>query len=304
MGERPPCDFLFETFGEDYLKFAERTMTPRTVHERRTTARSVLVPFFGGLRLDEIDGPSIERFLATRADVSGATRNRNLSCLGSMFRRAKDLGLLAKNPAAEVRRSKEPRCPLTLVDAARLRELLGHFEEPMKTFFLLLLDSGLRLSEAMDLEWCDIDFDAGTIHARVTKAKRPRVVAMTARLSAALRLHEARKTVPMTGPAYVFPDSRGDEFEIAWSWRNAFKRAAKKIGFPRLRIHDLRHMFAVNLVRRGIDLPTVQMVLGHSSLLSTLRYAEYADGSAAFRAARALDAMHAASAGESQSGKS
>jgi integrase len=278
-------------------------MTPRTVRERRLTVRSVLIPFFGGLRLDEIDRPSIERFLATRADVSGATRNRNVSCLGSMFRRARDLGLLAKNPVTDVRRSKEPRLPLTLVDEARLEEFLSRLDEPMRTFFLLLLDSGLRLSEAMDLEWDDIDFAAGTIHARVTKAKRPRLVAMTARLREALRLHDERKTLPMTGPAYVFPGSRGDEFELAWGWRNAFKRAVKKIGFPRLRIHDLRHMFAVNLVRRGIDLPTVQMVLGHSSLLSTLRYAEYADGSAAFRAARALDAMHASAAGKSKPGE-
>jgi integrase len=303
LGERAPCELLLSDFAEQYLKFVERTMTPLTAREREKTVRKILIPFFGTMRLDEITRADVERFLAERAGVSGATRNRNLACLGSMYRRARDLGLVEKSPVAEVKRSKEPRLPLTIVDEGRLAILLSRFSEPMHTFFLLLLDSGLRLGEAIGLVWDDVDFEAGSIVVRVTKAKRPRLVAMTARLVAAMRLHLARKTVPLKGPDYIFPGARGKEFEIDWNWRNAFKRAAKKIGFPRLRIHDLRHMFAVSLVRRGVDLPTVQAVLGHTSLLSTLRYAEYADGSAAFRAARALDAMHAAAAGGASDGK-
>jgi|GEM_PF-2213887 len=59
-----------------------------------------------------------------------------------------------------------------------------------------------------------------------------------------------------------------------------------------MRIHDLRHLHAVNLVRLGLDLPAVQAVLGHTTLISTLRNAECADGTAARRAVGMLDAMH------------
>ena len=116
---------------------------------------------------------------------------------------------------------------------------------------------------------------------------------MTRRLQEALGRLKASKTLALRGPDSIFPAARASHFHLSQKFRLAFKAAAKEIGVPRLRIHDLRHLHAVNLVRRGIDLPTVQAVLGHTSLLSTLRYAEYADGSAPFRAARALDAHHA-----------
>lgn len=64
-----------------------------------------------------------------------------------------------------------------------------------------------------------------------------------------------------------------------------------------MRIHDLRHTYAVDLVRVGVDLLTVQIVLGRAALISTLRYAEYAHGNAARRTVGGCDAMHARPAG-------
>ena len=145
----------------------------------------------------------------------------------------------------------------------------------------------------MRLEWPDVDFEQSTLHIRVTKAQRPRLVAMTARLRTALENHYQLRTLAISGPPRVFPQAMATHTNLRRCWRKPFKRAAKEIGVPTLRIHDLRHLYAIALVRRGIDLPTVQAVLGHTSLLSTLRYAEYMDGSAPFRAARALDESRA-----------
>ena len=66
------------------------------------------------------------------------------------------------------------------------------------------------------------------------------------------------------------------------------------IGRPELRIHDLRHLAAINLVRAGLDLPSVQTVLGHTTLISTLRYAAYSDNNAPMRAAALLDHVRSA----------
>ena len=52
---------------------------------------------------------------------------------------------------------------------------------------------------------------------------------------------------------------------------------------------DLRHLAAINLIRAGVDLPTIQAHLGHKHLISTLRYTAYADQTASARAAEALD---------------
>lgn len=77
--------------------------------------------------------------------------------------------------------------------------------------------------------------------------------------------------------------------DLRWRWRRAFKEAAAAIGHPALRVHDLRHLAAINLVRAGLDLPSVQAHLGHKHLISTLRYAAYADATASARAARLQD---------------
>jgi integrase len=292
LGEVATPEIDFEAFAEQYLEHVKRTMTKKSIVARVQLVRGLLIPFFGHLRIAQITPAEVHRFLATTAGVSGATRNRSVTALSALFRRALDMALLTENPCSRVRRAKEPRTPLTLVDAKHQDAILAQLCEPIRTFFLLLTDTGLRLSEAIDLDRRDLDFDAGTVHVRASKAKRPRIVVMTTRLRAALKSLEAGRTLPMQGPDAVFPKARATGDLLVWTWRIAFKRAAAAIGVPSLRIHDLRHIFAVNLVRRGIDLPTVQQVLGHTSLLSTLRYAEYADDSAAFRAAKALDALH------------
>ena len=95
----------------------------------------------------------------------------------------------------------------------------------------------------------------------------------------------------MPGDARVFEAAAGPKDRLRTTWRKVFKRAAASIGHPRLRVYDLRHLTAINLVRVGIDLPTIQAHLGHKHLVSTLRYAAYADRSASDRAAKALDKL-------------
>ena len=90
----------------------------------------------------------------------------------------------------------------------------------------------------------------------------------------------------------VFANAVGRDGNLLWSWRRSFKKAAAGIGQPGLRVHDLRHLAAINLVRAGVDLPTVQAHLGHRHLVSTLRYAACADETASARAARTLDRIH------------
>ena len=158
---------------------------------------------------------------------------------------------------------------------------------------MALIETGVRLGELLRLEWRDVDVQAGKIVLRTTKAKRPRVLTMSSRLLAVLGERLRSRTRPMKGPDFVFPGATGLDGNINWKYRKALPAAVKALGLPHLRIHDLRHLHAINLVRAGTDLPTVQNVLGHTSLISTLRYAEYSDGSASVRVAQTLDRLHA-----------
>lgn len=142
LGEMPRSDMKFEDFVENYLAFAQQSMTEASYVSRCRLARGALLRAFKGRLLDEITAPDIQRYLATRNDVCGSTRNRELTAISAIYRRAIDLGILSKNPAREVRRSKETRFPLTLVTDDRIDDLLSRIPEPQRTFFLLLVESG------------------------------------------------------------------------------------------------------------------------------------------------------------------
>lgn len=248
------------------------------------------------MRLRDITQLHVERFLATKAELSGASRNRLKSVLSSLFRRAIDLRIVTENPTKEVRRSSEVVMPLRWISRADQQRLVDAQTGGRRLLVLTALETGMRLGELLRLEWSDVDLASGTLQIRESKAKRPRLLVMTTRLREELLVAAAGRTRPLHGPDPVFRGARLPSGGLNKHWYIAFKRAAAAIGQPRLRIHDLRHLAAINLVRAGLDLPTVQAFLGHSSLLSTLRYAAYADESAASRAARTLDRLRASEA--------
>ncbi len=295
LDEEPQREIAFEVFAETYLTWSERAHTESTYHSRRSMIRNLLVPEFKGLRLDRITPPKIVRFLARRrADVGGATCNRNLAILSSIFQRATKLGLLRENPAQRIQRDREASTPMPLLGHDEQDRLIDELPVAMQPFFLTALHTGLRLGELMRLEWSDVELATGRIRVRISKNKRTRMVHATSRVLERLMELHTNRVLPLRGPDLVFPaaSSRTSKpWSIAWSHRKAYRQAAAKIGRPELRVHDLRHLCAINLVRSGMDLPSVQAVLGHTSLLSTLRYAAYQDDTAAARAAALLDGM-------------
>ena len=103
--------------------------------------------------------------------------------------------------------------------------------------------------------WCLI-----TVRAAYAKNVESRSVPMNAVLTVTLRL--VRMNIfAVTGP--VFCSRKGTPYR---SFRTAFERAVCQAGIEGLVFHDLRHMFASRLVMRGVDLPTVQALLGHKEI--------------------------------------
>jgi len=294
LGESPQTDATFTEFLPTFLAKAEREWTAQSYKTVSKLAPNRLVPFFGTMRLREITRVHVEQFLARQSKVSGATRNRLKSALSSIFRHAMDLRIVAQNPALEVRRSAEPQSPLPLVSLADQERLVELLTGLRRLFVRTALETGMRLGELLRLDWRDVDLSAGTLQIRESKAKRPRLLFLSLRLRQGLTEAAQGRVRPLRGADTVFRGAALPGGLMNKHWRIAFKKAAAAIGHPDLRIHDLRHLAAINLVRAGVDLPTVQAFLGHGSLLSTLRYAAYADESAASRAARALDRINAA----------
>jgi integrase/recombinase XerD len=134
---------------------------------------------------------------------------------------------------------------------------------------------GLRVSEALELRWGDIDFEGGYITVRAGKGAKGRRVPAPRQLLDHLKFYRGRPEARVIGRTY------------SWAWQAAREMGERALGKP-VPPHVLRHTYATLLLKRGVDVRTVQEVLGHASLATTAAYLHSVDLEAARRAVEGL----------------
>lgn len=165
-----------------------------------------------------------------------------------------------------------------VLSAVEVELLLTALRVPVyRVFCTLLYATGLRLGEALALETRDIDAKRGVIHVRHGKGGRERLVMLSPRLYLVLRAYWAQERPP--SPFLFANKETGRPISRDSVWR-AMHEAAKAAGLEQVRFtpHLLRHSFATHLLENGTDLRTIQVLLGHSNILSTVRYARVSTG--------------------------
>lgn len=225
-----------------------------------------LLDFFGEYQLKAITPLLIEKFKASRLDAgnSKSTVNRYLALLKIVFRLAADWGYSDSSPLKNVRlfSEKDTQKERYLTDAEE-RALLEHSTPRLRPIVLFALHTGMRRGEILSLKWADVDLSRKVIRVETAKNGRTRFIPINSTLSEELdKLRSARGKSTL-----VFPYK---------SVRTAFENACKKAKLA-LRFHDLRHTFATRLVEKGVDLITVQHLLGHHSVTMTQRYTHSSD---------------------------
>ena len=225
-----------------------------------------LLESFGDYQLKAIAPLLIEKFKASRLDAgnSKSTVNRYLALLKIIFRLASDWGYGESNPLRNVRlfSEKDTQKERYLTDAEE-KTLLEHSTPRLRPIVLFALHTGMRRGEILNLKWADVDLSRQVIRVETAKNGRTRFIPINSTLSEELdKLRSARgKSI------LVFPYK---------SVRTAFENACTKAKLA-LRFHDLRHTFATRLVEKGVDLITVQHLLGHHSVTMTQRYTHSSD---------------------------
>jgi integrase/recombinase XerD len=166
--------------------------------------------------------------------------------------------------------SSQPR--LTAV-ASKKKTAIGIRDRAM---IEMAYDCGLRASELCSIELSNIDETSGVMYVR-GKGRKERIVPYVGALKGVIRryLEEARPVLagqPDSG--YLFLSARGNRMSRQELW-NIVQRRGRDAGIARARLHPhvLRHSFATHLQRRGMDLRTLQELLGHSSIATTEKYA-------------------------------
>ena len=249
------------------------------------------------VRLDRIDSIAVRRHLAALFDVNDAvTIARKLSALRSFFRWLERMGVVAGNPAAALRGPKKKKALPRALDAEdagvlveapatrprpaarRLalseQERARHFRLRDAALLEVLYGGGLRVSEACGLDVGDLDRDRYgilTVLVRRGKGGKSRVVPLNDRARDALTAWLAERGSLTRGPA-LFVGSTGGRLTPR-SVQRLTRAWATAAGVPgAVTPHALRHSYATHLLDGGVDLRSIQELLGHASLSSTQIY--------------------------------
>src|ERR1035438_10057729 len=172
-----------------------------------------------------------------------------------------------------------PKRPIRLPEILSREEverLIQYAASPLHRIWLLILyATGIRRQELVQLKIEDIDSDRMLIRIRQGKGKKDRNVMLSPRLLQELRDYwRSANPKPKT---YLFPGKSthptGDAPMTSKSVWDAVQQAAARAGLgKRVHPHTLRHCFATHLLESGVDLRTIQLLLGHADLKTTSRY--------------------------------
>ena len=159
--------------------------------------------------------------------------------------------------------------PMRVLSEEELGKVLKACRRPRdRALILFVVDTGLRRSEVLYLDWLDVDIASGVVNVRRTKNKKARSVFIGAKTRRALMKY--RRTVSHGDNQALFQTLSGRRFESS-GLRQVFRRISDRAGI-KFSAHDLRRTFATLSLRNGMNPLHVQSMLGHSSLEMTRRY--------------------------------
>jgi integrase len=182
-----------------------------------------------------------------------------------IFERAINLGLVARDPSAEIARSKVLPKKLDLPTDSQFAAIVEALKQQESSAAVLNSDlvrfmaySGLRLDEAKHVEWSDVDFERNRIFVKPGKNHHSRYAPITRSMRELL--DEIRQT-----PRYSRSRDRreGNFVLMATECQRELDQACETVGAPRITHHDCQHLFATRCIESGIDILTVSRWLGH-----------------------------------------
>jgi len=242
------------------------------------------------------------------AAVAASTVNRELRDLWAFLRFVRDRGQPIAPGVFRVSRIKEGKpLPRFLNDEAyqRLEERIledtarGTRDDRLdQAWFYLLAHGGLRLSELCDLRVRDVDLAGRRLAVREGKGKRDRIIPLSGTAATTLREYLAVRGMAQTDHLLTFRQ-RSIQAELVQARLKRYGAAAEVQVSP----HRLRHTLATRLLNAGMDIVSIQCLLGHEKLDTTMIYAHVYDTTVEqdFRRAMAhLEARHERRAGTAQ----
>jgi integron integrase len=268
------------------------------------------VRYHGTRHPSQLDRDKVVEFLsalAIRYDVSASTQNQAMAAISFMYREVLGTPLEEVDPIA---RAKRPvRGPVVLTPD-EVQQVIGAMDGTPQLVAMLLYGSGLRVMECLELRVKDVDFGGGEIVVRSGKGDKDRLTMLPSAVESRLREHLERvrvvhaKDLRRGGGRVDIPNALARKYPTAsteWRWQYIFPAtrthidllsrevrrhhlhatviqravaaAVRAVGVTkRASCHTFRHSFATHLIENGYDIRTVQELLGHTDVRTTMIY--------------------------------
>jgi len=271
-------------FAEDWFRTeVKNRKSLQTQRNYSGDLRNYILPNVGHVLLKDI---GVKHARIIENDMLGKgkhprTINKVITVFKTILNDAEKANNLLKNPIRGYPELKEPPRELTYWSKEEVKAFLDYVKnDPLYGLYAFALNSGLRLGECLGLMWDKVDFVNGQIVVarslgrsglkNTTKSHKTRFVPMNGKVKTILeeRLKER------LNDKFVFTDELGNHLDYCHLTERHFMVAQREAGLSKIiRFHDLRHTFASHFMMNGGNLYTLQKLLGHSDLETTMIYA-------------------------------
>lgn len=266
-----------ETYKKGTIKESSYIFTYKSNMEKH------LIPYFGKAHLMDIKQADIQNYFNTVKSESGeplskSTLNKHRMILKSLFDAAIENDLCYKNPVKNIkypRVSDKTEKHVWTKEQAEIAQkyCMNHW----RLDIVLFLNTGIRRSELLGLKWSDINFENNTIYIqRAITCTKGKIIIDKPKSKASIRYipfsddfaHYLKKFIAdneyVIGTSGYMSPNTYDKY-----YTKFMNELVEKVGLPKLTPHELRHTYGTIKREEGVDIYTIQRVMGHSDISTT-----------------------------------